>query len=149
MKLKLFVLTVITSFILHGCSSCVEAGQTSYGNINKVEYVRNYDGDTITVNIPGLHPLIGKEISVRVFGIDTPEIRGGCIDSKKKGFEAKYFVAEACKNSKRIKLVNLKRDKYFRILATVYIDGENLAATLITKELAKPYYGGTKEGWCK
>ena len=37
-----------------------------------VKYVRNYDGDTITFNIPNLHPLFGKSISVRVRGINAP-----------------------------------------------------------------------------
>ena len=31
-----------------------------------VEFVRNYDGDTFTVNIPESHPLLGDEITVRV-----------------------------------------------------------------------------------
>ena len=40
-----------------------------------VQYVRNYDADTITFNIPKTHPLLGKEANIRVFGVDTPEIR--------------------------------------------------------------------------
>ena len=31
-----------------------------------VKYVKNYDADTITFNIPNVHPLIGKSIGVRV-----------------------------------------------------------------------------------
>jgi endonuclease YncB( thermonuclease family) len=48
----------------------------STSSFSGVEYVRNYDGDTMTVNIPGVHPLFGNEIGIRVRGIDTLEIRG-------------------------------------------------------------------------
>ena len=48
----------------------------STSNFSGVEYVRNYDGDTMTVNIPGVHPLFENEIGIRVRGIDTLEIRG-------------------------------------------------------------------------
>ncbi len=54
----------------------------SYGDIQGAVYVRNYDGDTITFNLPGLHPIIGQKISIRVNGIDTPEIKGKCEQEK-------------------------------------------------------------------
>ena len=45
-----------------------------------VEYVRNYDGDTITVNIPNTPPIIGIKMPIRISGIDTPEIKGKTIE---------------------------------------------------------------------
>ena len=48
----------------------------SFGDYQGAVYVQNYDGDTVTFNLPGLHPIIGEKISIRVNGIDTPEIRG-------------------------------------------------------------------------
>ena len=42
----------------------------------------------MTVNIPGVHPLLGNEIGIRVRGIDTPEIRGKCEFEKRKAKEA-------------------------------------------------------------
>jgi micrococcal nuclease len=50
----------------------------SFGDFEGAVYIRNYDGDTITFNLPSLHPIIGEKISIRVNGIDTPEIRGNC-----------------------------------------------------------------------
>ena len=35
-----------------------------------VTYLRNYDGDTITFEIPGVHPLLGHQIGVRIRNID-------------------------------------------------------------------------------
>ena len=37
-----------------------------FGDFAGAVYVRNYDGDTITFNLPGLHPIIGDKISIRV-----------------------------------------------------------------------------------
>ena len=50
----------------------------SYGDYQGAVYVRNYDGDTVTFNLPNLHPIIGENISIRVNSIDTPEINGKC-----------------------------------------------------------------------
>lgn len=38
------------------------------------------------------------------------------------------------------------RGKYFRILAVVYVDDENLGQALINAGLARPYDGGTRRG---
>ena len=58
----------------------------SFGDYQGAVYVRNYDGDTITFNLPGLHPIISEKISIRVNGIDTPEIKGKC---EKEKYDAK------------------------------------------------------------
>ena len=81
MGFALIGLFFFLSMFISGCSStgykqepnlCVHTETT----LKCVRYVRNYDGDTITFDIDGLHSIVGKNISVRVLGIDTPEIRG-------------------------------------------------------------------------
>ena len=48
----------------------------------------------------------------------------------------------------QIELRNLARDKYFRILADVYVNGQLLADALKEKGLAKDYDGeGPKPTW--
>lgn len=37
-------------------------------NLRCVKYVRNYDADTVTFNIPKVHPLLGKKVNIRVSG---------------------------------------------------------------------------------
>ena len=117
---------------------------------NCVEYLRNYDGDTITFNIPGVHSLIGNQISVRVAGIDTPEMRGATDCEKKLAIKAKDFVSEALTKAKKISLTSIGRDKYFRILASVEADGVSVGHQLIAAGLARPYFGGSKSDkeWC-
>ena len=67
---------VLTIVILSFLSLPSHALAKSFGDYKGAVYLRNYDGDTITFNLPGLHPIIGEEISIRVNGIDTPEIKG-------------------------------------------------------------------------
>ena len=113
--------------------------------------MKNYDGDTITVQIPGVHPLLGDKISVRVLGIDTPEKNGKKACEKQKARVAQKLVENQLKQAKHIELRNVNRDKYFRILAEVWVDGRSLASLLIKNKLAYPYDGGRKPSsynWC-
>lgn len=140
-----------TTIILFACLCLpVMAGAETYGNIENVVYLRNYDGDTITVDLPGIHPLIGKEISIRIDGIDAPEIKGRCDREIRLAREAKAVVTDMLSNAKRIVLANVGRDKYFRIDATVMTDGIDVGAELVRLGLAVKYDGGTKtHRWCE
>ena len=121
----------------------------SFGDYEGAVYVRNYDGDTITFNLPGLHPIIGEKISIRVNGIDTPEIRGKCEKEKYDAKQAKEVVADILKDAEQIILKNMERGKYFRIAADVIVDGENLADVVIEAGVAVRYDGGKKtHKWC-
>ena len=63
--------------------------------------------------------------------------------------QAKQFVVAALRSAKVIELRNLRRGKYFRIVADVYVDGQSLAPMLIAKGLGVPYHGGRKtRPWC-
>jgi endonuclease YncB( thermonuclease family) len=42
----------------------------------------------------------------------------------------------------------MKRRKYFRIVADVFVDGQDLGQELTQKGLAKPYEGGKKRSGC-
>jgi len=122
----------------------------SYGDIQGAVYVRNYDGDTITFNLPGLHPIIGDKISIRINGIDTPEIRGKCEQEKYSAKQVKELVADILKDAETIDLKNIGCGKYFRIVADVFVDGESLANELIEAGIAVPYDGGKKtHNWCE
>ena len=121
----------------------------SFGEFEGAVYIRNYDGDTITFNLPGLHPIIGEKISIRVNGIDTPEIRGKCEKEKYDAKQAKEMVADILKDAEQIVLRNMERGKYFRIAADVIVDGESLGDTLIEAGMAVRYDGGKKtHRWC-
>ena len=113
----------------------------STSNFSGVEYVRNYDGDTMTVNIPGVHPLFGNEIGIRVRGIDTLEIRIKYPFEKQKVKETKTLIEGILNCANKITLHDIEREKYFRIVASVIVDGQNLSDLLLAKKLAVPYDG--------
>lgn len=114
-----------------------------------VEYVRAYDGDTITVNIPRLPDVFGKNIGIRVRGIDTPEIRAKCDNEKYMAIRARNYVRNLLENAQKIDLINPERGKYFRIVADVRFDGADLRDSLLHMGYAINYDGGTKMNpWC-
>ena len=122
----------------------------SFGDYEGAIYIRNYDGDTITFNLPELHPIIGEKINIRVNGIDTPEIRGKCEKEKYDAKQAQQMVADILKDAEQIVLKNMERGKYFRIAADVIVDGESLGDILVEAGMAIRYDGGKKTNkWCE
>jgi endonuclease YncB( thermonuclease family) len=120
-----------------------------YGTVTVSKVISVYDGDTFRVNIDSLPPIVGKNISIRVNGVDTPEIRGKCQYEKNLALKARDFVRGKLANAKKIKLTNLQRGKYFRVVANVLIDGVSLEQDLLDNKLAYEYDGGKKLSWCK
>ena len=115
-----------------------------------VQYLYNHDGDTLTVRVPNVHPLLGEKISVRIQGIDTPEMYSSDVCERRAAVIAQRLVKNILSKAQRIDLISVQRDKYFRILADVRSDGERLADILLINGLAYPYNGGAKSkiDWC-
>ena len=120
-----------------------------YGSVTVSKVISVYDGDTFRVNIDSLPPILGKNIPVRLEGVDTPEINGKCQYEKDLALEARDFVRSKLSNAVEILLNDLQRGKYFRIVAKVYIDGVSLEEELLQNGLAYQYNGGKKSNWCK
>ncbi len=115
----------------------------------KAKYLKNYDGDTITVNLNCDIPLFCKKMSIRVNGIDTPEIKGNCIKEKRLAKKTKFFVARQLKSHRKIDLRNCKKGKYFRLVCDVYYNDILLSQKLLNQNLAVKYDGGKKnKNWC-
>lgn len=137
-------------YILTLCLVC-SINTSSYSeDFTNVRYIKNYDGDTLTVDIPGVPDIFGKNISVRVYGIDTPEMKGKCDKEKQLARESQLLVEKLLTDSNKVVIKNAQRDKYFRILGEVYADGINISDVLIEQGLAVPYFGDTKtKNWCE
>lgn len=140
---------IIWLFLFVLLPSLVSANNDIYGDITINEVTSIYDADTFRVNISSWPEIIGKRVPVRVLGIDAPEIRGKCESEKKMARQAKQFTVAKLREGKQIILRNIQRGKYFRILANVSIDGEDLSKQLIQAGLARPYDGGKRQGWCQ
>ena len=106
--------------------------------------IKVYDGDTITIvaKLPYKESPLYK-FSVRLNGIDCPEIKGIDEDEKRYAQIAKAELSKLILN-KHVTLRNLKTEKYGRILADVYLDDLHLNAYMVDHELAVVYDGGTK-----
>ena len=145
-KLHLGLLaSVIIGMTLSFCAHAKD-----YGNmVITKDQIEVHDGDTLYLSIKEYPPIIGDHIGIRVLGVDTPEIRGKCDYEKNLAQQAKTFTTNAINNAKKIELKKLDRDKYFRILAELWIDDKNFADMLITNKLAYAYFGEAKTPWCK
>lgn len=144
-RLIIWILVLLATIFFVGRSYGSE-----YPNINDVKFIHNYDGDTVTVDIEGYPDIIGKWIPIRVRGVDTPERRGKCFNEKALSMIVKNFVTQELTNAHEIRLVNVSRGKYFRIIADIWYDGKLLSKELIMRDYGYPYDGGKKENpWCK
>jgi len=84
--------------------------------------IKVYDGDTFTVEAY-TWPGITANVSVRVDGVDTPEIRGQCEAEKQKAREARDYV-KGLILGEVVFLGNVKHGKYAgRVFADVKLEG--------------------------
>ena len=98
--------------------------------------VNVYDGDTITVNIDLGFGVELKKQKIRLYGINTPEVRGS---SRDLGIISRDYVREKILNKNIIlQSIKDKKGKYGRWLGIVLIGDEklNLNKELISKNLA-------------
>lgn len=100
---------------------------------------RVIDGDTIDVVID-LGFRVDHRTRVRLFGIDTPEVRTRDLEEKARGFKAKERLIELLeRNQNQITLTSNEWGKFGRALATIYVDGVDINQQLILENLAVPY----------
>jgi len=106
--------------------------------------IKVYDGDTITVasKLPMRNSPIYR-FSVRLAGIDAPEMRGKSNQEKNAAIMAQKAL-ESIVLYKTVRLENHATEKYGRILADVYLDDLWLNKWLLDNDYAVPYSGGTK-----
>lgn len=138
----------VVLFIMLFVSSVLNAADKVFGDVVVSEVTSIYDADTFRVSIKGWPDIVGKRMSIRVLGVDAPEIRGKCESEKKAARRAKQYTVEALRSAKKIELRDIQRGKYFRILANVYVDGKSLAKGLIVAKHGRVYDGGKRTGWC-
>ena len=119
----------------------------NYGSALVDSVTSIYDGDTFRAVIKDFPDIIGSRIPIRISGVDTPEMKDKRPAIKKLARKAKQYTVKRLREGKVITLENMKRGKYFRIVADVIIDGKSLGQELLDLGLAKPYGGGKKQKW--
>ena len=100
---------------------CAQALGATEGHCLRVS-----DGDTITIAAEG------RKEKVRLIGIDAPELR------QEGGPEARQYLAKRILN-RRVKVEGETRDRYGRLLGTVYLGEENINLSLVREGHAWDY----------
>ena len=100
--------------------------------------IKIYDGDTITIGtyVYGT----AYRFSVRLLGIDTPEMKG---PHKDKAILARDELHQLIFHKNAV-LKNVTLEKYGRLLADVYVDGIHVNTWMKEKGHAVEYFGGKK-----
>ncbi len=96
----------------------------------KVTVVRVYDGDTIWFDWDYGFNKKELEVSTRLYGLDTPEVRG---PEREEGLKVRDLVREKLPVGKEVvvRSEEFKKGKYGRPIVTVFVDGLNLNEWLI------------------
>lgn len=103
----------------------------------KARVVSVYDGDTITLDIDVGFGIWMHKQKFRLYGIDTPEVRG---PERADGLRVRDWLREYLEG-KAITVRTHKarqKGKYGRWLAEIFADGENINETLVAKGMAEP-----------
>ena len=109
------------------------------------------DGDTVAFQADFLPAPLKKELSIRVYGVDTPEkgFRAACPAEAARGEAATAFTKQAIATSATRQITLIDWDKYGgRVLGDVILNGVSLRQQLIANGHAREYYGEAKTSWC-
>lgn len=113
------------------------------------EVLHVIDGDSIKARV---RVWLDQEVTVtvRLLGVDTPELKSRCEAEHTLAMTAKNRLAELVAD-KKLELYNIHRDKYGgRVLAHIRTDEQaDIARTLIAENLARPYFGKKRGSWCE
>ena len=105
-----------------------------------------YDGDSVTA-ILDMGMGVQKKAKCRLYGIDTPEMRGKTVREKTAAKVARDRVRELI-NEKTVLIQSMtKPDKYGRLLVKIWVGDVYLNDLLIEEGLARAYDGGKKQPW--
>ena len=113
---------------------------------------RVIDGDTVAFQADFLPAPLKKELSIRVYGVDTPEkgFRAQCPSEAQRGEAASAFTKQMIAASQQRQVVLMDWDKYGgRVLGDVILNGVSLRQQLIANGFAREYYGEAKTSWCQ
>jgi endonuclease YncB( thermonuclease family) len=105
------------------------------------------DGDTFEARVE-VKPGLRIRTRVRLRGVDAPELHAKC-EAERVGAQVAKRALQAILADGGVTLHALSEDKYGRLLATVATrKTPDVARVLIAKGVARPYYGGHRDGWC-
>jgi endonuclease YncB( thermonuclease family) len=126
--------------------------KTPAGVTYDTSIIRVSDGDTIVIAAPYLPPPLKPQLSVRIYGVDTPEkgFRAQCPAEAAQGEQASAWTKDLVESGKRFQVVLYKWDKFGgRVIGDILVDGVSVRHGLMAAGLAREYYGDKKKSWCE
>ena len=141
----------IITIILLAISTIAFAQKQKPMNVYDFTITRVIDGDTVAFQATFLPPPLKQELSIRVFGVDTPEkgFRAQCPSEDQRGQAATAFTKNAISKAQKRQVAIADWDKYGgRVLGDILLDGQSLRMMLIQNGFAREYYGEAKTSWC-
>lgn len=110
--------------------------------------VRVIDGDTVEADAH-VWPGHTVRVSVRLRGIDAPELRSQCDEERALAERARAHLSTLL-DSGAVNVRNIARDKFFgRVVADLETDsGDAVAPLLLAADLVRTYDGRTRASWC-
>ena len=159
-KYKLLVPIFLFSALF---SLIANASETSYQQYMLLPIVEIYDGDTIKTDLRWRLPEPLNKVSIRLYGVDTPEMpaksyrttgklgRAKCVKEAELAIKARDRVRQLADGARYMKITDFKWGRIGgRIVAKVKINGKDVSAVLIEEGYAVPYFGkGKKHDWCQ
>lgn len=129
----------------------VFAQKTPVGKTYDAQILKVSDGDTIVIAAPYLPEPLKPQLSVRVFGVDTPEKghRAQCPKEAEMGEKASAHTKKMIESGKKFQVTLYGWDKFGgRILGDILVDGKSVRESLIAAGMARAYFGEAKQSWC-
>lgn len=142
---------LLTILVLSLLTTVAFAQKQKEGVTYDAVITRVIDGDTVAFQANFLPEPLKKELSIRVFGVDTPEkgFRAACPSEETRGQAASAFTKAQINGATRRQVILMDWDKYGgRVLGDVLLDGKSLRTMLIQNGYAREYYGEAKQSWC-
>lgn len=144
--------TIMTAVAVYFVMLSAAVAKTPAGVTYDTSIIRVSDGDTIVISAPYLPAPLKPQLSVRIFGVDTPEKghRAQCPNEAKMGEQASAWTKDLVKSGRRFQVTLYAWDKFGgRVLGDILVDGVSVRHGLIAAGLAREYYGNKKKSWCE
>lgn len=110
--------------------------------------LRVIDGDTFVADA---HVWPGEtiEVSIRIRGIDAPEIHSRCLAERAAAERARDRLVQLL-GGDSVLIFNIGGGKYYgRVLADVKTSsGDDIGPALLSEALVRPYHGGHRQPYC-
>jgi endonuclease YncB( thermonuclease family) len=124
-------------------------GERLLGGPVEARVISVIDGDTLRA-AAFIWPGHEVTVSVRIRGIDAPEIKSRC-EAERRAAERAKSALEDLVGLGSVRLRDVGGGKYYgRVLADVEAaDGTPVGAALLSLDLVRPYGGGRRDPWCR